>query len=209
MKKTSKINRLISLVTALVTVFTFMVFVLPNGAVKASAAGIPDEIDVCIRPHIQNLGWGDVIHSGGTAGTVGQSLRLEKVEMWLEGWNGNGGVCLVSVVRDHEKPLEYAYTYWMEPSYSNMENSGYPAVTGTEGLSSSMDVIRVDLWGEKLCRDYNVYFKAHSQDLGWSSWIKGNRNVTAGQGGKRIEAIQVRVFRKGSLQDQIFSRISA
>ena len=85
MKKTSKTNRLISLITALVTVFTFVVFVLPNGTVKASAAG--NAPMVTLKAHVQNIGWMTNVSDGQMAGTEGQSLRLEGLKFYVTGYS--------------------------------------------------------------------------------------------------------------------------
>ena len=45
--------------------------------------GLEEKYDIMYRVHVQNLGWMDWVENGETAGTTGQSLRLEAIEVKL------------------------------------------------------------------------------------------------------------------------------
>ena len=38
--------------------------------------------------HVENIGWGDPVKNGETAGSTNQSLRMEGLKIWLTDLNG-------------------------------------------------------------------------------------------------------------------------
>ena len=49
--------------------------------VKLAGGGIPAGMSIRYRAHVQNIGWQSWVSNGATAGTTGQSLRLEAFEV--------------------------------------------------------------------------------------------------------------------------------
>ena len=45
---------------------------------------LAEQYDVVYRAHVQNIGWQDWVSNGEKAGTSGQSLRVESVQIRLE-----------------------------------------------------------------------------------------------------------------------------
>ena len=46
--------------------------------------GAPENAKVLYRTHVQNIGWQNWVENGAMAGTQGQSLRIEAIEIKLE-----------------------------------------------------------------------------------------------------------------------------
>ena len=44
---------------------------------------LSEKYDIYYRTHVQNIGWMDWVKNGETAGTVGQALRMEGIEIEL------------------------------------------------------------------------------------------------------------------------------
>jgi hypothetical protein len=126
-----------------------------------------DHDGICYRAHVQNVGWMPAVCDGAVAGTTGQSLRLEAVQIW----SARPGV-------------KICYQ-------ASVQNSGWQAevcdgdMAGTVGQSLQIEAIRI--------RNANpgprVHYKAHVQNTGWQSEVSDD--AIAGTIGQRMEALTV------------------
>jgi len=139
----------------------------------AFAATTP--IGVSYSGQVQNVGWMAAVADGTTAGTSGQSLRLESLKISLTGTLPAGaGIVYQAHVQNRG---------WM--SY---QSNG--SIAGTVGESLRMEAIAIGLTN---LPGYTVQYKVHIQDIGWTSWkTDGQIAGTVGQS-KRIEAIQIKI----------------
>lgn len=139
----------------------------------AFAATTP--IGVSYSGQVQNVGWMAAVTDGTTAGTSGQSLRLESLKIALTGTLPAGaGIVYQAHVQNKG---------WM--SY---QSNG--SIAGTVGESLRMEAIAIGLTN---LPGYTVQYKVHIQDIGWTSWkTDGQIAGTVGQS-KRIEAIQIKI----------------
>jgi len=140
---------------------------------------VPD--GVSYRTHVQNNGWeSSWAADGNPAGTEGQSLRLEGIEIKLTGNNLPAGA-----------RIEYR---------THVQNSGWEndwssdgQIAGTVGQSLRLEAIQirlVDMPG------YSVEYRTHVQNRGWETeWASDGESAgTEGQS-LRLEAIEIRLVK--------------
>ncbi|OJF12172.1 Ig domain-containing protein [Couchioplanes caeruleus] len=124
---------------------------------------------VCYQAHVQNIGWQSIKCDGQTAGTTGQSLRMEAIAIVVSlevGW-----VCY----RAHVQNI----------GWQGQQCDGQTA--GTTGASLRMEAIQIKVQNGSVC------YEAHVQNIGWQSrrcnWAVAG---TTGQS-LRMEAIKITV----------------
>ena len=154
------------------------VFITCFLALPVSAASIPT---VQYKAHVQRDGWLNIVKNGSTAGTVGQSKRLEALNIVLRDSRGNS-------------MIQYC-THVSDIGWQRWKNSGETA--GTTGQSKSIEAIQIKLKGTYVAK-YDVYYRLHVAHYGWLGWAKNGQ--TAGSTGLalRAEAIQVKLVKKNS-----------
>src|SRR5438876_508539 len=54
----------------------------------------PGSTDVCYRAHVQNIGWQNWILGGQVAGTTGQDLGIEAIQILIKSTSGSANDCL-------------------------------------------------------------------------------------------------------------------
>ena len=122
---------------------------------------------VSYRAHVQNVGWQPFVPTPGTAGTTGQSLRLEAIEL-------RGGIGQVAAhVQDRG---------WLA-------EVGGGQTAGTTGRSLRLEAIRVrsDVPG------WSIECRAHVQNVGWMAWVRDGEVCGTTGRGLRMEAVQLRL----------------
>jgi GH24 family phage-related lysozyme (muramidase) len=128
-------------------------------------------VDVCYNAYIQNIGWQGGVVNGAVAGTAGQGLRMEAIQ-------------IASAV-----PLAYKVyvqnTGWM-PEVKNGQTAG----TIDKALRIEAIAIR------SLDSKYSVQYQAQVQNIGWQDWASdGTGSGTTGKS-LRLEAIRIRIIKK-------------
>ena len=134
---------------------------------------------ISYRTHVQNEGWQTYVTGGVMSGTKGKSLRLEAIQISVNGDGLNGSI-------------EYS---------SHVQNEGWQAyvtddaISGTKGRSLRLEAIKIRLTGE-LAQKYSVEYRTHVQNEGWKNWVKDD--AMSGTTGKnlRLEAIEIRLIKK-------------
>lgn len=157
-------------------------------AVKAKVAGTTDPVDPTLptvsclyRTHIQNDGWETAFKSDGQmSGTAGRSLRLEGIEIKLEG--------------DSNLGIQYK---------THIENIGWENVwkangdmSGTKGQGLRLEAIDIQLTGTDADK-FDVYYRVHAQNFGWLNWAKNGDSAGTAGFGYRLEGIKIVVVPKG------------
>lgn len=135
--------------------------------------------NVLYTAHIQNVGWNQGEQRSnqfetGTAGTVGQSLRMEAIK-----------------IKDNNANLNLTYRV-------HVQNEGWMlwvpegSIAGTTGRGLRMEAFELKATGSDADK-YAISYRVMVQDKGWTNWVtNGDIAGTTGQG-LRIEAIQIRV----------------
>ena len=139
----------------------------------------PANPTISYRTHVQNEGWQDYVAGGVTSGTTGKNLRLEAIEIQVNGDGLNGNV-------------EYR-THVQNDGWQDYVANG--AMAGTKGRSLRLEAIQIRLTGE-LAQKYSIEYRTHVQNEGWQNWVRDD--AMSGTTGKnlRLEAIQIRLIKK-------------
>ncbi|WP_414151165.1 hypothetical protein ACIZ62_02505 [Acetobacterium carbinolicum] len=160
-------------------------------AVKAKVEATEDPTDPveptvptvnCLyRTHIQNDGWEKEFKANGKmSGTAGRSLRLEGIEVKLQG--------------DADLGIEYK---------THIENIGWEDawkangdMSGTKGQGLRLEAIDIKLTGADADK-FDVYYRVHAQNSGWLNWAKNGDSAGTAGFGYRLEGIKIVVVPKG------------
>ena len=131
--------------------------------------------------HVQTYGWQGFKFDGETAGTSGQSKRLEGIQLKL-------------VDQPYEGSLQYR-THVQTYGWQDWVSDG--ATSGTTGEAKRLEAIQIQLTGE-MAEHFDVYYRVHSQTYGWLGWAKNGESAGTEGYGKRLEAIEVVLVEKGN-----------
>ena len=158
----------------------------PKGSSKISTAGtsfIENKSSVKYLAHVSNVGWQDYVKDGATAGTTGQSLRLEAIKIKLNS----------QIQGDIKYQTYIAKRGWSE-EVKNDE------ISGTTGLSRNIEGIKISLDG-KIAEYYDIYYRTHNSNIGWLSWTKNGGESGAFNSNTQVEAIEIKLVKKGDTFD--------
>jgi len=165
------LKKILGIITAVIVLF----FNMSGLAVFASTL----DVGVTYKAHVQNIGWQDWVSDGLTAGTTGQSLRLEALNIGLT--NSLSGMRIK--YKAHVQNIG-----WQDWVYDS-------STAGTMGQSLRLEAIQIEL---ENAPGYSVEYQAHVQNIGWQNW--GSDGATAGTTGQslRVEALRIRIVKNNS-----------
>ncbi len=130
------------------------------------------------RAHVADNGWLDFVEAGQTAGTTGESRRMEALQINLTN-AGNAKLTYSAHVADKG---------WMN-SVEDLDNT---ETAGTVGQAKRMEAVKINVEG---LEGYTIEYRAHVADIGWQNWVKaGEVAGTTGQA-KQIEALEIRLVK--------------
>lgn len=149
------------------------------GLTKASEnSAVTSSPSISYQTHVQDYGWQSWKSNGEVSGTVGQSKRLEGINIKLSNINGS---------------IEYK-THVQDIGWQDWKSNGQ--MSGTSGQSKRLEAIKVKLSGEA-ANQYDVYYRVHAQDYGWLDWAKNGESAGTEGYSKRLEGIQIVLVKKG------------
>lgn len=149
------------------------------GLTKASENSVvTSSPSISYQTHVQDYGWQSWESNGEVSGTVGQSKRLEGINIKLSNINGS---------------IEYK-THVQDIGWQDWKSNGQ--MSGTSGQSKRLEAIKVKLSGEA-ANQYDVYYRVHAQDYGWLDWAKNGESAGTEGYSKRLEGIQIVLVKKG------------
>lgn len=149
------------------------------GLTKASENSVvTSSPSISYQTHVQDYGWQSWKLNGEVSGTVGQSKRLEDINIKLSNINGN---------------IEYK-THVQDYGWQDWKSNGQ--MSGTTGQSKRLEAIQIKLSGEA-ANQYDVYYRVHAQDYGWLDWAKNGESAGTEGYSKRLEGIQIVLVKKG------------
>lgn len=149
------------------------------GLTKASENSVVSSSpSISYQTHVQDYGWQSLKSNGEVSGTVGQSKRLEGINIKLSNINGS---------------IEYK-THVQDIGWQDWKSNGQ--MSGTSGQSKRLEAIKVKLSGEA-ANQYDVYYRVHAQDYGWLDWAKNGESAGTEGYSKRLEGIQIVLVKKG------------
>lgn len=149
------------------------------GLTKASENSVVSSSpSISYQTHVQDYGWQSWKSNGEVSGTVGQSKRLEGINIKLSNINGS---------------IEYK-THVQDIGWQDWKSNGQ--MSGTSGQSKRLEAIQIKLSGEA-ANQYDVYYRVHAQDYGWLDWAKNGESAGTEGYSKRLEGIQIALVKKG------------
>lgn len=153
----------------------------PSSSGSATSEAYVSGTNIAYNAYCQSYGWRGETWNGGSAGTLGESKRLEAFTARLSGGNIGGGVSYKAYV---------AGSGWQGAKSDN-------SVAGTTGQSQAVEAIQMSLTG-RAAKMYDIYYRTHTQKAGWLGWAKNGQTAGAPGTGKRVEAMQVKLVPKGA-----------
>lgn len=135
---------------------------------------------ITYQVHVKDNGWMNTVSSGNTAGTTGQSRRMEAIKINLN--NVDGSLKYQVHVQDYG---------WLSETYAGN-------IAGTTGQSKRMEAIIIKLENSS----YKIKYRVHTKDIGWMNWVESGQVAgTTGQS-RRIEAIQIVIEKNNIVVDE-------
>ena len=131
--------------------------------------------------HVQDIGWQGYVKGGSTAGTTGQSKRLEAIRIKLSNNTSYKGT------------IQYQ-THIQDIGWQGWKMND--EMSGTSGQSKRLEAIRIKLTDE-LAENYDIYYRVHAQEFGWLGWAKNGESAGTAGYSYRLEAIEVKLVEKG------------
>lgn len=149
------------------------------------------KMSVSYKVHRQDYDWEeDWKKDGQTSGTVGESKRLEAIQIKLPD--------------DVSGSIEYR-THIQDIGWEkNWSKDG--AKSGTEGQCKRLEAIQIKLTGE-VEKNYDVYYSVHAENFGWLGWAKNGEEAGTAGYGYRLEAIRIQLVTKGDKAPELIGTI--
>jgi uncharacterized protein YkwD/uncharacterized protein YraI len=130
----------------------------------------PSSSVISYAGHVQNVGWQTSVSNGGTAGTIGQGLRLESVKFTSAG----------QTARAHVENI----------GWQNYSSGAATIGTSGQGLRMEAVQVRSTVPGE------SIRCQAHVENIGWMAEVgDGEICGTTGQS-LRLEAVRFRIVKQ-------------
>lgn len=134
---------------------------------------------VVYQAHSANRGWSPSVLDGQDAGTTGQSLSLQALNVSLSGVDDDSQI---------EARAHVANIGWQE-----WQSAGY---VGTVGQGLAIQALELRLNGS-LANQYDIYYRVHSAGYGWLGWAKNGDSAGTTGLNIQIEAVQIKLVAKG------------
>ncbi|WP_294348857.1 CHAP domain-containing protein [uncultured Clostridium sp.] len=142
-----------------------------------------ENTNITYKAHVENIGWQNAVSNGETAGTIGQNLTMQAIQI---DYPNNEGLKLEYQVHVQDKG-------WLDVAKSG-------EIAGTVGENRPMEAISIALKDAsgKDSTNYSVYYRTHVSEKGWTTWSKnGSISGTVGEN-LAMQAIQVCVAKVGT-----------
>lgn len=152
--------------------------VISSAPVKAP---VKHTSSISYQAHVQKIGWQSQKKDSQTAGTTGQSKRVE-------------ALCLQLDSQAYSGKLEYR-SYIQGKGWESTWKSNRQ-ISGTTGQGRYIEAIQIRLTGQ-MAEYYDIYYRVHIQSYGWLDWASDGSYAGSRGLNKRIEALQIRLVEKG------------
>lgn len=137
--------------------------------------------DFSYQAHSMDKGWLGNVSESQTAGTTGESRRLEALIINLSDFDNGNGVLYNA--------------HLSNVGWQGWRSSGQ--IAGTTGESRAMEAIQIKL-SDTLSPYFDVYYRVHSANIGWLGWAKNGESAGTTGGAIPAEAIQIKIVNKGA-----------
>ncbi|MBE5954078.1 MAG: FHA domain-containing protein [Lachnospiraceae bacterium] len=148
---------------------------------------IPPELEY--RAYVQSYGWKNWCKNGEISGTVGESKRLEALDIRLTESSYEGEINYITYVQG---------SGWQgKPSdISTWKKNG--ETSGTTEQAKRVEAVCISLTGE-LADKFDIYYRVHVQSYGWMAWCCNGSPAGTVNYSKSIESIQLALVEKGEI----------
>ncbi len=151
-------------------------------ATQATSSNAAEELHVAYTGHVQKKGWQDWVRDGVTAGTYGESLRVEAMRIRLE--DGSGKTIPGISYQAHVQRV--GWQDWVSDG----------DLCGTSGRKLRVEALRLKL-SDELAANYSIWYRLHVQSYGWLDWACNGQTAGTSSLSRRVEGIEIRVLPKG------------
>ena len=150
--------------------------------IKISLANPEQGQSIKYNVHVQDIGWTGWISDGNPLGTQNRGLKIEAIQIKLEGMS------------------EYSVQYRVhveDIGWQEWRANGQEA--GTTGQNKRIEAIEIKvekrryLGNETKPTNANINYTANLQDIGWTGYAKDGETMGTMWEGRRIEAIKIDV----------------
>lgn len=176
-------------VFSLLAIMFFLSALILEGNVKALSLVETNDILLQYRGHVQDSGWQNWTSNNTIIGTIGESARLEGINIKIQ--NGSGNI----KVRYSAHVQNIGWQDWKQ----NGE------LAGTSEQSLRIEALKIQLLNAPA--GYHIQYSAHVQDIGWQDWKQDGD--LAGTTGKalRLEALKIRIVKENSTNEDSSTNI--
>ena len=154
------------------------ILLLPFGLLSSISVEAASTPTVRYRTHVQRDGWQTWRSNGQMSGTSGRALRLEGIEINLQGANGG---------------IRYR-THVQRDGWQGWRNCGQ--MSGTSGRALRLEGIEIQLTGA-IANTHHVEYRVHVQTVGWQGWVRDGAMARTSGRALRLEAIEIRLVPRG------------
>ncbi len=156
-----------------------VVTVAKGGEAPGSTANpLQENGDFHYQAHSENYGWMSPVGAGELAGTSGEGLRLEALNISLGSTPGS---------------IEYR-AHVANVGWQDWVSDG--ATAGTIGQCNAIEALQIKLSGEA-ADTHDVYYRLHIANVGWLDWAKNGDTAGSAGCGLQAEAVQIQLVEKG------------
>ncbi|MDD6790512.1 MAG: GH25 family lysozyme [Lachnospira sp.] len=136
---------------------------------------------ISYRVHVQDYGDQAEVKNGASAGTTGESKRLEAIWINLSNSSFGGSVAYRTQIQN---------IGWED----GWKTDGQ--LSGTTGQSLRLEAIQIKLTGD-VAEHYDIYYRVHAQNFGWLGWAENGEPAGTEGCAYRLEAIEIQLVDKG------------
>lgn len=133
--------------------------------------------EVQYRAHVSKKGWMSPVANGAMAGTTGQKLPMEALEVSVSGMENLG--------------IQYK-AHVSKIGWQDYVANG--AEAGTTGQKLGIEAVQISLTGSA-AQYFDVWYRVHSDKVGWLGWTKNG--AIAGTTGYKYSAQAIQIVIKG------------
>lgn len=154
--------------------------------VSAKNTAAPEKTDgaylskpsVHYKAHVSKIGWQSAVTDGAVAGTTGQKLPMEALEVTVSGAEN-----LQIQYRAHVSKI----------GWQDYVSDGITA--GTTGRKLSIEAVQLNLAGEA-AKYFDVWYRVHSDKIGWMDWARNGEMAGTTGFAYGMQAIEIRIIPK-------------
>lgn len=174
---------------SLLLMMSFIFTMFTGVSVNALSLVATNDILLQGRGHVQNIGWQGWTSNDSIIGTIGQSKRLEGINIKIQ--NAPSDV----KIRYQAHVQNIGWQNWVQDG----------DLAGTTGQSLRVEALKIELLNAPA--GYHIQYSAHVQNVGWQNYVQdGQIAGTTGQS-LRLEAIKIRIVKEASTQQSSTNNI--